>query len=235
MFDLCLSCRRNDLGDVVSFQLDGFVGDVGQAERNYVGNPLDLVDDGLGVWKVHAVIHSQRSGLSNHPVKLGLNLFCMSRVDMEHQVTPAAVTIFRRKYFNRWILKRRVLFHLGSQGISPCRGKPSAAWWTWSQSRPQTDPAHKRSGFPLQKYCRPDRYSAHKQTCGYTVTHAINEAAMLQKHLTMRIACVANEGIPVIRCDSPPESLSGSSRCNLWDLTDPSFVCAPSALFSRSL
>lgn len=61
VFDLCVSYRRNDLGDVVSFQLDGFVGDVRQAERNYVTKPLDLVEDGISVWKVDAVIHGQRS------------------------------------------------------------------------------------------------------------------------------------------------------------------------------
>lgn len=77
--DLCLSYRGNDLGDGVSFQLDGLGGDMRQAERTYVAKPLDLVDDGIGVWKVHAVVHSQGSGLSDHPVDLSLNLFCVSR------------------------------------------------------------------------------------------------------------------------------------------------------------
>lgn len=54
-----------------------------QAERSYVAEPLDLVDDGIGVWKVHTVIHGQWSGLSDHPVDLGLNLLCASREDME--------------------------------------------------------------------------------------------------------------------------------------------------------
>lgn len=58
---------------------------------------------------------------------------------------------------------------------------------------------------------------------------------MLQKHVTMRITCVVKEGVPLIRCDSPPESPSGNSRCSLWGLTDPSFFCAPSARFLRSL
>lgn len=77
--DLCVSHGRKNLGDGVSFQLDGFVGGVRQAERSYVPEPLDLVDDSIGVWKVHAVIHSRSSGLSDHPVDLGLNLFCASR------------------------------------------------------------------------------------------------------------------------------------------------------------
>lgn len=80
--DLCVSYRRNDLGNGVSFQLDGFGGHMRQAERSYVAEPLDLMDDSIGVWKVHAVIHSCWSGLSDHPVDLGLNLFCVSREDV---------------------------------------------------------------------------------------------------------------------------------------------------------
>lgn len=85
--NLCVSYRRNDLGDGVSFQLDGFGGEMRQAEGSYVAEPLNFVDDSIGVWKVHAVIHSHCSRLSDHPVNLGLNLFCVSREDTERQNT----------------------------------------------------------------------------------------------------------------------------------------------------
>lgn len=90
MGDLCVSHQRNDLGDGVSLQLDGVGGNMRQAERSYVSEPLDLVDDGIGVWKVHAVIHTWGSGLSDHPVDLRLNLFCVSREDMKCQNTCVA-------------------------------------------------------------------------------------------------------------------------------------------------
>lgn len=56
-----------------------------QAERSYVAEPLDLVDDGVGVRKVHAVLHGQLLGLADHPVDLGLDLFCAPTEDVEDQ------------------------------------------------------------------------------------------------------------------------------------------------------
>lgn len=87
----CDSHGENNLGNSVSFQLDGLGGDMRQAERSDVADSLDLMDDGIGVWKVDAVVHGQRSGLSHHPVNLGLNLFCASREDTECQHTRVAL------------------------------------------------------------------------------------------------------------------------------------------------
>ena len=53
-----------------------------QAERSYVAKPLDLMDDGIGVWKVRPVVHSRGSGLSDQTVNFRLDLFCVSREDM---------------------------------------------------------------------------------------------------------------------------------------------------------
>lgn len=40
---------RNDLWDRVAFHMEVSAGNVGQAERNNVAHPLDLVDDGISV------------------------------------------------------------------------------------------------------------------------------------------------------------------------------------------
>lgn len=67
---------RTDLWDCVAPQLHIPAGDMRQAERNYVADPLDLVYDGVRVGQVGAILHGRLSGLSDHSVYLSLDLCC---------------------------------------------------------------------------------------------------------------------------------------------------------------
>ncbi len=86
---------ENDLWDCVASQLDVPVGNMRKAERNYIANPLDLMDDSISVGQVCTIFHGQLSGLPNHTVYLSLDLFCETggeRTELETAFHQQAAT-----------------------------------------------------------------------------------------------------------------------------------------------